>query len=446
MNKFLHGSALLALLAGLAGCDVTVSSSHGWSYVVTEMNGNRVVAYNSTGGSSWFDSNLKGSAKLTQGGAVPADLTDLEVDNKFGSVKVTGVTDGPMEWSWQATVRAPTDELAQAAARDVRCTAVIDHGRLRLTVAFPVAKGQTGFASDLAIRVPARVRVQTTNQFGDTEIADVSGGVEAGGQSGAITVRQVGGAVHAETTFGAISVAGAGETRVKSQNGAISVQHITGSIQAETAFGAMDVAETGPAWLKNQNGRINAGDIHGRLEAETSFGSLTARRVDGAVWLRDRNGPIEVVRAQSADLKTSFGAISATDIGGDVDLVTQNGAVSARGVAGSVRAENSFGAMDISSGGPIIVCHSQNGALLVRATSPTLSRIEARTSFGAIDLTLPSSAVPAIEARTTFGHIESDFPVLMKPRGQDPFAGLPEGTARIQLESENGGIHITRAD
>jgi hypothetical protein len=40
--------------------------------------------------------------------------------------------------------------------------------------------------------------------------------------------------------------------------------------------------------------------------------------------------------------------------------------------------------------------------------------------------------------------VESDFPVLMKPRGQNPFADVPPGTARINLQNQNGKIRVVR--
>ena len=90
------------------------------------------------------------------------------------------------------------------------------------------------------------------------------------------------------------------------------------------------------------------------------------------------------------------------------------------------------------------MCHNQNGALRLRATSATLTNIEAKTSFATLEVHLPASLKPAIQARTTFGEVESDFPVLMKPRGEEPFAGVAPGTARITLLNQNGKIGVVR--
>jgi hypothetical protein len=59
-----------------------------------------------------------------------------------------------------------------------------------------------------------------------------------------------------------------------------------------------------------------------------------------------------------------------------------------------------------------------------------------------LELRLPAGAKPAIQAQTSFGKIESDFPVLMKALGQDPFAGVDAGIPRITLQNQNGAIRV----
>jgi hypothetical protein len=100
--------------------------------------------------------------------------------------------------------------------------------------------------------------------------------------------------------------------------------------------------------------------------------------------------------------------------------------------------------MEIKGAGAKFVCHNQNGAIRLRATSAALANIEAKTSFGPLEVHLPAGLNPAIQARTTFAEIESDFPVLMKPRGEDPFAGIASETARITLQNQNGRIGVVR--
>jgi hypothetical protein len=57
---------------------------------------------------------------------------------------------------------------------------------------------------------------------------------------------------------------------------------------------------------------------------------------------------------------------------------------------------------------------------------------------------LPAAMKPAVQARISYADVESDFPVLMKPRGQDASADVPPGTPRINLLNQSGKIRVVR--
>ena len=74
--------------------------------------------------------------------------------------------------------------------------------------------------------------------------------------------------------------------------------------------------------------------------------------------------------------------------------------------------------------------------------SDTFANLQARTSYATLTARLPAGPKPALQAHTSYGDIKSDFPVLMKPRGQDAFASQPPGTPRINLQNQNGKIRV----
>jgi hypothetical protein len=343
-------------------------------------------------------------------GEIPAGIKSVEIENRFGSIRVVASEREPAQWSWKLTVQARTTTAAQEWANAANCTAVQDGSRLQLTVSLPDNSGQRRIQSDLEIRVPKSASVRTRNQFGRTSISGVGGDVDATGQNGSIELRDLGGKVRAQTSFSSLSLAGAGA-----------------------------------AWLKNQNGSIEASHLAGELEAQTSFASLTARDIAGKVKARNQNGKIEVIGAKGdADLKTSFAELHAEAIQGDARLENQNGRVSARGISGAVKANTSFANMEIESAGLNLSCRNQNGSIRIRATSPELDTLDAETSFSSIEVRLPAGLKPAIQARTSFAEVESDYPVLMKPRGQDAFAEVEAGVPRVKLQNQNGRIRVVR--
>jgi hypothetical protein len=373
-----------AALAVLTGCSFNVSSPSGWS-----------------------DRDLKAVTNMVQSAGISAGLKSLEVENAFGAIRITGAETGPFNWSQKLTVHARTDDAVQQLASNLVCRAELAGDRLTLVVTVPDSRDPHNFQSDLEITVPKSVSVQLLDQYGGIEAANLSGDVS-----------------------------------VKNRFGAVDVRDISGSVRAETSYAALKVKHTGPAVLKNQFGAIEADDVHGQLEAETSYAALDAHDIGGTVKLRNQFGAVRVGKAGAADLKTSYAELRVEEINGDARLVNQFGRVTGEGITGSIRAETSYEAMDITGPGGDFICHNQFGGIKVQATSATLTNLEARTSYAALTVRVPAGLKPALQAHTSYGDIESDFPVLMKPRGQDPFAGLPPGTPRINLQNQNGNVRV----
>ena len=178
------------------------------------------------------------------------------------------------------------------------------------------------------------------------------------------------------------------------------------------------------------------------MDAATSYALLDARDISGTVKLRNQFGQLHVEHAGEADLKTSYAELRAKEINGDARLVNQFGRLAAEDITGSIKAETSYGPMDIKGPGANFVCDNQFGGISVQATSTMLASLEARTSYGALEVRLPAGLKPSVQAHTTYGDIESDFPVLMKSRGQNSLAGQPPGTPRIDLQNQNGKIRV----
>lgn len=420
MKKLFLLTVAVGVLAAMTGCDVHVSN--------------------------WSDADLTAVTNVIQTAGIPGDLKDLEVNNGFGTIHITGTDNGTTGWTWKLAVRSRSNSVAQQIASGASCKAELDDGHLNLMVSLPDSKEPHGIQSDLEISVPKSAAVRVQNRFGMTDIADLGGDVEAADENGRLEIRNIGGSVRARTCFDTLSVSNTGPATLRNQNGKIEAAAVHGLLDAQTSFDSLIAKDIGgAAALRNQNGRIEATGIGGPLEANTSFDSLVARDIGGPVHLRNQNGSIKVAQARGdADIQTSFDSLSVEGIQGDAILMNQNGAVTASGITGSVKVSTSFAAMEITGAGSKFVCHNQNGAIRLRASSTALTNIEAETSFSALEVYLPAGLKPAIQAQTTFANVESDFPLLMKPRGEDPFADVAPDTARITLQNQNGKISVVR--
>ena len=450
-----------AFLMPLAGCGIYISTA-------------------ST--NSWSDADLTAVTNVVETADIPASLTDLDVDNTFGTVRVTGTDSGPMRWTWKLNIRARTEAEAQQIASEITCSTNLVGGRLTLAVTVPNITQPHGIQSDFEITVPKAASARTRNHFGPTAIAQLNGNVEASARNGRVEIHNVSGHVTAGTTFDSLNVNDTGPAVLKDQNGEIQAIRIAGRLDAETSFasllaqeiggpaalinrngsvkaagigGALGVRTSfdsisvrdihGAASLTNQNGRVEASSIGGPLETRTSFDSVIAHDIAGRVLVLNRNGRIEIARARGdADVRTSFDRLSVEDIDGSATLANQNGDIEAGGVTGTVKADTSFATLSIKGAGPEFICHNRNGAIRLHSTSTTITNIEASTSFDNIEVHLPAGLKPAIVAHTSFGDVQSDFPVVMKPAGQSAFAEAEPAAMHAILQNQNGNIRVRR--
>lgn len=357
---------------------------------------------------SFSSGDLKSKTNLVETAAIPASVKSLEVVNAFGNVRIIG-SDGAAEtgWTQKLEVRAKTDAALQMATNFV-CRAELDGDHLKLIVSTPNISEPHSFQSELEISIPKSVSVKMRNQYGRSDIKDINSTVDAASQFG-------------EMRLGDIS----------------------GTVRAETSYGSMVIGRTGAAKLRNSFGAIDAAEIRGSLEAETSYGPLDARDIDGTVKAHNQFGRVRVEKAGQADLKTSYGDLSAKQIKGDALLINRFGRVDANDITGSVKAETSYGPMDIAGPGTNFICDNQFGSLSVRATS-SVSNLEAHTSYAKLEVRLPSSVKPFVQAHTSYGDIDSDFPMIVKPHGKGiPADDSPSGP-RVDLRNQNGNIRVVR--
>jgi hypothetical protein len=377
MNRLCSIIITAAVAAAFCGCNIHISNSSG----------------------GWNSSSLSASTNIFQSAAIPAGIKSLEVINAFGAVHVTGADIDPAPgWSQNLTVRARTEADAQEIATNFLCRAELSGDHLKLIVSEPDLPQPHSFQSDLEITVPKSVAVQTRDKYGRTEIAGLNGDVEAVDQFGAMTLHDIG-----------------------------------GNVRAQTSYAALDVRASGPATLKNQFGAIQAADIRGPLEAQTSYGPLEARDIGGTLKLRNQFGLIRVQKAGQADVETSYGEMVVKQIDGDARLVNSFGRVAAEDVSGSVNAKTSYGPMDITGPGANFTCDNSFGPISLRATSGALARVDAHTSYAALDVRLPASLKPSVQAHTSYGHIDSDFP-----------SDSTEGAPRLSLRNAYGNIRVAR--
>jgi hypothetical protein len=171
---------------------------------------------------------------------------------------------------------------------------------------------------------------------------------------------------------------------------------------------------------------------------------------------------ISAPRSVGADLHTSNGAIHIQEIDGVVEAVTSNGAIKLQGGAGNVNLRTSNGAIQVqdatgrvhakTSNGQITaslglleegVFSTSNGAIKVEAHKGN-PPVTAKTSNGAIHLTLPAGFCGQLDAKTTNGHVHSELPVSVTQGSKRHLVGQigEGGEATVKLRTMNGSIQV----
>lgn len=177
-------------------------------------------------------------------------------------------------------------------------------------------------------------------------------------------------------------------------------------------------------------GEVEVTTVHGPIHLEGGRGSIVLESVNGAVHVQGAEGDMEIVGiAGGVTIADCVGDIMVESVGGDLTLegVTSSD-VEVSTVGGTLRYEGSI---------------EPNGVYTFGSHG------------GSIYLYLPDNLNAEIEALTLAGDIEIDYPgAPSEPVMGGRIPGLSEkeitfeigsGSARIEIESFGGRIHILRA-
>jgi len=173
-----------------------------------------------------------------------------------------------------------------------------------------------------------------------------------------------------------------------------------------------------------------AREVADRIRIATSGGTISAdgpasRR--GASWSVSYD--IFVPRNSDLAVETTNGPISVEAVNGRMELDAENGPISLSSVSGDVRARAS------------------NGPLAVDLTGTRWEGrgLDAETTNGPVELTLPERYSARLETGTVNGPMNIDFPITLQGRiGKRISTDLGSGGPPIRVVTTNGPVIIRR--
>ncbi|MBN1894659.1 DUF4097 family beta strand repeat protein [bacterium] len=185
------------------------------------------------------------------------------------------------------------------------------------------------------------------------------------------------------------------------------------------------------AQLRTSGGGISVSDLEGDVTARTSGGGLHFGNIRGKLSGKTSGGGITLEGGEGdVDVHTSGGGIDIGKVRGDVKARTSGGGIRVEEVMGNINAS--------TSGGPVNVTLTQTPTADCRLT----------TSGGGITVRLTSDAAVHVDASTSGGNVTTDFPVLVKGKlnSRSLQADINGGGPLLYLRTSGGGISIRQIE
>ena len=195
----------------------------------------------------------------------------------------------------------------------------------------------------------------------------------------------------------------------------------------------VDYEITAPAWMalnlsgvytditvEGAQGEITAETVHGEVKVSGGSGNVSLKSVQGAVTLEKARGRI--------DLNTVNEEIRATDISGDIAVETVNGDITLTQIESANTEANTV-----------------NGDVSYDGTIKDGGRYRFTTHDGDLRVSVPEKASVTDTVSTFDGDFSACFPVQLSRKSKHRFdLTIGAGSARVELESFNGDIHLCR--
>jgi hypothetical protein len=290
------------------------------------------------------------------------------------------------------------------------------------------------------------------NSFGSVEVRTNDGPVTINNTNGSVTATDITGALDLSNRFAEIRTTNIGGTlTIRSNNARIEATNIRGAINISNSFGNVLVNDAkSDVIVQNQNGEITLNGADGIATLHTTFAAINFTRVGKAVNVHATNSMVRGdTVGDSATVETTFGGVDIRGIKGGARVTAANSGIRLAGVGGEVYAKTTFAPVTIRDAAGLVTVEGQNSSLTVDAhASARCQPISLRTTFGAIQVTVPMSAGYNLAAHTTFGRIQTSAATQVTVSGNiDPGSlngKINGGGCDLRLDDQNGNIEILR--
>lgn len=246
---------------------------------------------------------------------------ELKVINRFGDVEITGNSKDNIEIYAEIEIYYNDKEYADELSKKI--VKIDDNGRLtKILSDFDGVKYDKNRAGNISvsyyIRIPAHMKTNIENEFGDTILKGLEKDVEIDSRHGNIKVSDILGFVKLDNSFGSIDVTNIkGNVEIDNQHDEVYVENVEKDITIKCRFGDVEVEKVGGNLnLENEHANVDVEDIKGDLYIYSRFGNTNVDNANKFIKVISKNGNIsfktEKLVEKGVEIENEFGNIDIT--------------------------------------------------------------------------------------------------------------------------------------
>ena len=329
--------------------------------------------------------------------AVPPGVRRVVFENLRGNLRITGTDSAAVGITGHKSIRSLNRGDADRADRNTPIEIVTEGDALVVrTNQARASEGQRASA-DLEAAIPRGLSVEMRGRTGDYDVSDVGGDVTVDCERADVRLARIGGNARVDLRHSNLvrAVDVKGNVDLQGRGSDVELEKVAGQVTVSGSYsGTLDFKELAkPLHFESQNTDLKVEAVPGEISMDLA--GFTARNVVGPMHLSTRTRDVKIEDFTSAlDLETERG---------DIELVP---------------------------------------------TRLPLPKIEARSRYGKIELTLPANATFQLQASTNRGEVVNDFGPPIEKATEGRAASLTGAVGQgpnIRLTTQRGSVAVRKA-
>lgn len=195
-------------------------------------------------------------------------------------------------------------------------------------------------------------------------------------------------------------------------------------------------------------GAVSASNVDGNIRIDTHAGGVTATGMQGPLSIDTGSGRIEVTDAQGdLNLDTGSGGVDVSGITGEsLRIDTGSGSVIASQITVTdLDIDTGSGQIDVAGATARNIVMDTGSGSVDAAFHGSVQSVEVDTGSGSVTLTLPATFNATVDIETGSGGIDLDFPVEVQRWERDHVRGvIGDGRGRLTIDTGSGTITIRK--